>query len=79
MEDNKSKKTQILGYFKQAKEFIVPSSKKDKQKRLKQYKDIVFFVTAIGLISIFQSKIEKLLTVDTNEVQKMTKMGSGFN
>lgn len=71
------KKVNISKYANMVKEFFVPSTRKDKQKRIKQYKDVLVFLAAILIMSTCESKIEKLLSVDPSEVQKITKMQSG--
>ncbi len=78
MEIEASKKGNLLiTYAQTVKEFFIPTTRKDRQKRIKQYKDVLIFLTAIFVMSTFESKIEKILSVDPSEVQKITKMQSG--
>lgn len=75
MQAEQKKATNSLStYAKTLKEFLVPATRKDRQKRIKQYKDVLVFLTAIFVMSTFESKIEKWISVDTSEVQKITKM-----
>ena len=76
--DSKKSAKSIAYYYAQSvKEFFIPVTRKDRQKRIKQYKDVLVFLTAIFVMSTFESKIEKLLSVDHSEVQKLTKMQGG--
>ena len=69
------KKANVLTSFAQTfKEFFVPITRKERQKRIKQYKDVLVFLTAIFVMSTFESKIERILSVDPSEVQKITQM-----
>lgn len=78
MEIESSKKSaNISKYANMVKEFFVPTTRKDKQKRIKQYRDVFVFLAAILIMSTCESKIEKLLSVDPSEVQKISKMQSG--
>lgn len=78
MEGDSSKSSNFAKQYLQSfKEFLIPTTKKDKQKRIKQYKDVLIFLGAILIMTTFESKIEKILSVDPNEIQKMTKLQTG--
>lgn len=73
-EASKNKSNLLFSYAHSLKEFFIPATRKDRQKRIKQYKDVLVFVAAIFVMSTFESKIEKILSVDPNELQKISKM-----
>ena len=48
--------------------FISPVTKKEKEKRFKQFKDIFLFTSSVLLIIKFSKHIDTYLTVDTKEI-----------
>lgn len=76
MEGDASKKQGnfLISYAHSLKEFFIPVTRKDRQKRVKQYKDVLVFLAAIFVMSTFESKIEKILSVDPSEIQKISKI-----
>lgn len=48
--------------------FISPVTKKEKEKRYKQFKDVFLFTSSILLIIKFSKQIDSYLTVDTKEI-----------
>jgi hypothetical protein len=77
IEPQKKSRNIVFAYAQSIREFFIPITRKDRQKRIKQYKDVLVFLTAIFVMSTFESKIEKFLSVDPTEVQKITKMQGG--
>lgn len=71
------KVNKMKALVKKVKEFIIPPTKKDKVRRAKQFKDVGIFLASIAIIYVFQKKIEKLITVNPEELQKMTQQMSG--
>ena len=47
---------------------IYPTNKAEREKRLRQYRDIGIFVASIVLVGLFEKKIVKLLSVDKSDL-----------
>ena len=56
------------------KDFLFPITKKEKTRRNRQLRDVSIFVLSIGALYIFEEKIQKILSVDIAEIEKLTKM-----
>lgn len=73
LKSSKGSKNKVYNWLSTLKTIIIPVTKKEKMKRMKQIKDITLFVSAITLLIVFQKKIEKLITVNPEEVQRLSQ------
>lgn len=53
---------------------LLPASLQERKKRLAQYRDVTLFVVSIGLVTIFEKRLQKWLTVDKSELNQLTSM-----
>ena len=60
---------------KRIKDKLIPSTKKERTKRIHQLKDIGIFVGTVVAFMLLEDRIQKLVSVDPGEVQKLTKGG----
>ena len=59
--------------FRRLKDFIFPLTRKEKNKRMLQIKDVSIFFFSIAVFVYFEDKISKALSVDPDEVQKLSQ------
>lgn len=56
------------------KKSVYPTNKSEREKRIKQYRDVSIFVLSIVLVSVFEKKIQNLLKVDKSELTQFSNM-----
>jgi hypothetical protein len=64
-----TKFSKLLAAFKSK---LLPHSTQERAKRYEQLKDVAIFVASIGAFILLQNKIRKLITVDTEELKKLS-------
>eukprot|EP01017_Pseudomicrothorax_dubius_P038273 TRINITY_DN5708_c0_g1_i2.p1 TRINITY_DN5708_c0_g1~~TRINITY_DN5708_c0_g1_i2.p1 ORF type:complete len:101 (+),score=27.98 TRINITY_DN5708_c0_g1_i2:105-407(+) len=57
--------------------WILPTTRRERQRRMVQYKDVGLFVLFTTLVIVFEAKITKLITVDEESLKKAMQLPPG--
>ncbi|CAD8094472.1 unnamed protein product [Paramecium primaurelia] len=79
MQFGKQKGIQQGTSWEKLKKSIYPTNKAEREKRIKQFRDIGIFLASIMIVSVFEKKIQNLLKVDKSEITQFSNMQSSMH